>query len=218
MPRNPWIPLAAAFVLALGAFGCNPKIGDSCSVSTDCSATGDRLCDTTEPGGYCTIFNCEPGTCPSEAVCVAFHTDPSPAQGCRDPQGTSRFERSFCMFNCSSDSDCRSGYSCIDVNKPGNPWGAVVVERGDFNGAVCIVPASGAVVPGDAAAGVCTGYDGGFDAPPSSSDAGDAGDASDASDASDEDALMSTDAADEDALMSVDAEAGSDATTDAAGD
>ena len=52
--------------------GCSPKIGDECATALDCSALGDRLCDTTQPGGYCTIFNCEPDTCPEEAACVAF--------------------------------------------------------------------------------------------------------------------------------------------------
>ena len=48
--------VATASVLA----GCSAEIGDDCSNSTDCSSTGDRLCDTTQPGGYCTLFNCEP--------------------------------------------------------------------------------------------------------------------------------------------------------------
>ncbi|HMR78024.1 MAG TPA: hypothetical protein PKD61_23100, partial [Polyangiaceae bacterium] len=63
-----WLVLA----LVCGLYGCKPEIGDECSVSTDCSNAGERLCDTTLPGGYCTIFNCEPGTCPDEAGCVAF--------------------------------------------------------------------------------------------------------------------------------------------------
>jgi hypothetical protein len=54
--------LAAAALLALVA-GCAPKIGDKCTVSTDCSVSGDRLCDSTQPSGYCTVFNCEPNAC-----------------------------------------------------------------------------------------------------------------------------------------------------------
>ncbi|HKO50071.1 MAG TPA: hypothetical protein VJV79_20210, partial [Polyangiaceae bacterium] len=51
--------LAMAFAALTGglALGCTPKIGDDCSVSTNCSTTGDRLCDITQPGGYCTKFN-----------------------------------------------------------------------------------------------------------------------------------------------------------------
>ncbi|MEB2313433.1 MAG: hypothetical protein OZ921_21305 [Sorangiineae bacterium] len=220
-----WI-IGAALLVAASALGCSPKIGDACSTSTDCSAMGDRLCDTTQPGGYCTIFNCEPGTCPGDAVCVAFRTESSPAAGCRDPQGSSRFARTFCMANCVSDDDCRSGYVCEELNRAGNPWGAAVVERGDFNGAVCVVPASGAAVPEDAPAGVCEGYDGGFEAAAPPPDAGGDGAASDA-DVNEDAALdggdsgVTTDAGD--AAVSTDAgasdaEAGADAGTDAAGD
>jgi hypothetical protein len=93
----------AALAIALGAaVGCKPSVGDSCKLSTDCSVTGDRLCDTSMPDGYCTIFNCNPNNCPDEAVCVEFH------------QGQPRFSRRFCLKQCGSPSDCRSGYVCID--------------------------------------------------------------------------------------------------------
>src|SRR5690242_10057186 len=87
-----------------GAAGCSPKIGDKCSVSTDCSQVGDRLCDPTQPGGYCTIFNCEPDRCPDEAVCVAFNEI-----SCSSPSLSRRFQRTFCMLHCNSNNDCRDG-------------------------------------------------------------------------------------------------------------
>jgi len=37
---------------ALVALGCQPEIGDSCHTSVDCSQSGNRLCDVTQPGGY----------------------------------------------------------------------------------------------------------------------------------------------------------------------
>ena len=112
-PRD-WLELLAAVVFLLSSLvGCKPEIGDECTVSTDCSATGDRLCDTTQPGGYCTIFNCEPGTCPDEAICIAFGALPSTAPACLDLQASSRFERAFCLRSCDDDSDCRGGYECI---------------------------------------------------------------------------------------------------------
>src|SRR5690348_74537 len=49
---------AGALAAALIAVGCLPKIGDHCTTSLDCSQTGQRLCDTTQPDGYCTVFNC----------------------------------------------------------------------------------------------------------------------------------------------------------------
>lgn len=94
--------LGASALVASALVGCKPEIGDSCKVSTDCSITGDRLCDTSMPDGYCTMFNCDPGTCPSEAVCVEFH-----------PQ-SERFARRFCVRGCEESSDCRAGYECVD--------------------------------------------------------------------------------------------------------
>lgn len=62
--------------LALGLAGltaCKEKIGDSCDFNVDCSTKGDRLCDLSSPGGYCTIENCNAESCPDEAVCIAFY-------------------------------------------------------------------------------------------------------------------------------------------------
>jgi hypothetical protein len=148
-------------LLALALAGCQPEIGDDCDLSTDCSAAGDRLCDTTQPGGYCTIFNCEPGSCPEEAVCIGFKRAPSTAAEC-SLSGT-RLMRTFCLRRCDDDSDCRSGYACIDMGKA-NPIGAFVAEYG-ANGKVCAVPVSALELPDDYSTEVCTGTDAGFDVP-----------------------------------------------------
>jgi hypothetical protein len=128
--RTLWlIPLSALLL------GCPPKIGKSCSLSTDCSQLGDRLCDTNQPDGYCTIFNCEPDNCP-ESICVGF--DPSLDPACRsvDDGRWPRFQRSFCMAPCSSDGDCRDGYECIDLSVPRNQTSrrAEVVDLGAGDG------------------------------------------------------------------------------------
>lgn len=72
-------------------------------MSLDCSALGNRLCDQTQPGGYCTIPGCERGTCPDDAVCVLFE----PLQP--------RLSRSYCMAKCDGQGDCRrdDGYRCL---------------------------------------------------------------------------------------------------------
>ena len=73
--------LVPVFVVALAAlsFGCAPQIGDECETSVDCSQGGERLCDITQPGGYCTVFNCEPNSCPEdESLCVQFGAVRSP--------------------------------------------------------------------------------------------------------------------------------------------
>ena len=143
---------------------CEPEIGDDCSLSTDCSSTGDRICDTTQPGGYCTIYNCHAGSCPDEAICVAFGTAVSAARGCYDPQDSARRQRTFCMRKCDSDGDCRSDYDCIDMRDEDNPFGAIVIEDGG-SGRVCSVPFSGEPIPGDTNIGVCTGTDAQFPDP-----------------------------------------------------
>jgi hypothetical protein len=147
--------LAAACLLALS--GCTADIGDACSTSTNCSSSGDRACDTTSPGGYCTIFNCEPDTCPSEAGCIAFRQQVSLNPACKDPTDT-RMMRTFCMVHCSDNSDCRNGYVCGDVSAVDNPWGASLADRNNRDGRVCIVPPATASEGTSAAAGYCQWY------------------------------------------------------------
>jgi hypothetical protein len=141
---------------ALVAAGCKPKIGDSCSLSTDCSASGDRLCDITQPGGYCTIAGCSAGSCPGEAICVAFQSSVSRGAACYDPQDTPRLQRTYCLRKCGNDDDCRGGYDCLDLGAADNPWGSQVLERGRVNGHVCAVPHSALPVPANVEAAVCS--------------------------------------------------------------
>jgi hypothetical protein len=95
---------ALGLVVAVAAIGCKPEIGDACKLSTDCSITGDRQCDPSQPDGYCLTFNCEPDTCPDEAMCIEFHPAERP--------GEERFSRRFCLKGCDKQSDCRRGYRC----------------------------------------------------------------------------------------------------------
>jgi hypothetical protein len=125
-------PYQAYLLCALLAVtaGCKPKVGDDCRISADCSAAADRLCDITAPGGYCTVFNCEPNSCPEdESLCVQFGARRSPIAVCEDKNSPSPYARTFCMATCDSDSDCRSDYVCQDVSKD-NDWGAVLIDRG----------------------------------------------------------------------------------------
>lgn len=88
---------------ALFLFACAAEIGDECTTSTDCSPDGNRICDFAQTGGYCTIKNCSPDSCPDDALCVRFGDEP-------------RFERSYCMAACSGGSDCRDDYSCTSAD------------------------------------------------------------------------------------------------------
>jgi hypothetical protein len=148
MPRLPetfWLLCTLAAV----AVGCKPKVGDDCNISTDCSAAGDRLCDITAPGGYCTVFNCEPGTCPvDESLCVEFGAQRSTvAKQCIDRQSPSPYARAFCMATCKHNSDCRAGYTCQDLSSETNDWAAVLIDR-DRGNRACVVPLSTDESPG----------------------------------------------------------------------
>jgi hypothetical protein len=196
-----------AFAL-LGLAACTPNIGDKCILSTDCSTRGDRLCDTSQPDGYCTQFNCSKNSCPDEAACVLFNAG---VQGCgyddRSGGYGSRIARAFCVGSCGKDSDCRAGYICADPR--GAPWNGFVQDD-DQNKRTCLVapsdynPDAGPISSPGAPAPVCSSVGPKVDAidasPPriadsggvtspvdAGSDASDAGDAGDAADAADGD-------------------------------
>jgi hypothetical protein len=97
--------LSAAFVAAGFVAGCAPQIGNSCSTSANCSINGDRICDIAQPGGYCTVFDCQPDRCPDDSVCVRFNPEPA------------RRAVLACMRACGGDGDCRTGdgYRCVSA-------------------------------------------------------------------------------------------------------
>lgn len=107
--------LGLALVAALSA-ACQRKIGDGCAQDTDCSINADRRCDLSQSGGYCTLAECEPDSCPDNAACVEFLGE--------EP----RLARRFCMSTCSSDGDCRSGYECREA---ANACPMISVASGD---------------------------------------------------------------------------------------
>jgi hypothetical protein len=138
------VPLLAstllAFAAAAGVSGCRPEIGDKCIISTDCSTRGDRLCDTSQPSGYCTQFNCKKDSCPDEAACVLFNAA-VPGCGYDDRAGPygSRVARSFCVASCETNEDCRSGYVCADPREA--PFDGRVLDTNQ-NRRTCLVAAS----------------------------------------------------------------------------
>jgi len=123
-------PLLPTLLLAVlgAAAGCGHDIGDSCSISSDCSPQGDRTCDTRSPGGYCTIQGCDFDSCPGEAICVRFFTSAQTNLPCTDDVDCTAdeactlggwcapltTEARYCMLACGSSSDCRGGYECRD--------------------------------------------------------------------------------------------------------
>lgn len=196
--------LRLAFAFALGMAACKPQIGNNCATSTDCSQTGDRLCDVSQPGGYCTIFNCEPQgsnattKCPNEAACISFGASASPVMGCQNDLGSSPYSRSYCMKKCKNTSDCRDGYVCLDLATDAR-FGAVDV---DGPTKVCTVAFSapapvladgnGGADEGGVSTGVCTGTSNNFSDVPPPPELGNAGVSSSSDDGSNAGATSSS--------------------------
>jgi hypothetical protein len=122
--------LVLALAVAVGA-GCKREIGDECSMAADCNPNGSRSCDSTQPGGYCTIQGCDERSCPEEAACIRYFPaqyltkacDPRPeggVNGCEAnevclPDGLCAplsTELRYCVKTCSSNEDCRTAYEC----------------------------------------------------------------------------------------------------------
>jgi hypothetical protein len=152
-----WVRLATILgVAGVAILACTPSIGDKCSQSTDCSVNGDRLCDTSQPGGYCTVFNCRGDGCPDKAVCTLFNASvPGCAYNDYAGGGGSRDARSFCMERCFSQSDCRPGYVCADPRQ--GPWSAIILDDDQTQLACMVLPPTpdGGTPPPNPTAPVC---------------------------------------------------------------
>lgn len=107
--------------LALASGGCSANIGDSCFTNVDCSPFGDRFCDVSAPGGYCTLQGCDvilvngvpTDTCPVEGSCVRFF-EPIASELCdpmSSPSGCLPDERCLC-----DRTDPNDGLTCLGTN------------------------------------------------------------------------------------------------------
>jgi hypothetical protein len=133
----------ALIVLALVASACGSKIGDSCAVGSDCSQEGGRICDRNQPEGYCTIVNCDVGSCPSESECVQFFSSVRDESCASDNDcnldelctvggycAQRSTESRFCMLRCGGHGDCRNGYECRDLERMQAHGGQTVARDG----------------------------------------------------------------------------------------
>lgn len=106
-----WLRLLALCVL-VSVSACAPELGDGCERTQQCSVNLDRTCDLSQPGGYCTVPDCEADTCPEDGRCIRFQPD--------EP----RLARSWCMAECERSGDCRDKYVCRNADElnrePGN--------------------------------------------------------------------------------------------------
>lgn len=143
----------AALLVMLATAACGDEIGDECSLSSDCSTQGDRICDITSPGGYCTVLGCDFDTCPEESVCVRFYSVADTNRECEPREedvveganacdadelctlsGTCvprTAEVRFCMRKCGSNGDCRDNYECRDESLMRDHGGEPVPPPGE---------------------------------------------------------------------------------------
>ena len=134
--RFGWAAVLSALCMMLSvSVGCGRGIGDACESSLRCSAGGTRLCDMTQPGGYCTLAACQPGNCPDDAVCVTFWQNTTEETASSD---RNRLSTNYCMRKCDDRSDCRDdeGYDCITGDQFGVD-GEAVVEGGGSEQKFC---------------------------------------------------------------------------------
>lgn len=110
--------------------GCAAEIGDSCDFNVDCSPLGDRICDTSQFEGYCTVVGCDRDSCPDDAKCIRFYQvaflsitcDPRTEDAVGTKCGTqctaacaktcSASEACCAKNNCNSDEICLSSGFC----------------------------------------------------------------------------------------------------------
>jgi hypothetical protein len=137
------IPLVFAALLL--AAGCGNSIGDSCALSTDCSPQGDRQCDLSSPGGYCTVIGCAYDTCPEDSICVRFFSSAAVNRTCDSDSDCSPDElctlgktcvpRSseirYCMKTCGNNGDCRDKYECRNEELMRQHGGEPVAKPGE---------------------------------------------------------------------------------------
>jgi hypothetical protein len=161
--------LLLTFVIFFGAggAGCGDKIGDSCSLDSDCSAEGGRVC-LEEHDGYCSVPGCDVDTCPSESVCVRFYSVVNLTRTCANDTECSldevctygrcalrTSETRFCMLKCDDHGGCRDGYECRDEARAALHGGEPVVaeQTGGSQQAFCAAAractADEDCVPGD---------------------------------------------------------------------
>lgn len=103
----------------LMASACARTIGDDCTTNVQCSALGDRFCDLSSPGGYCTVEGCDSTSCPDSSACVRFFSLKKGNATC----DAGRIVRT----------DCSGGDCC----KPGDPGCCKLGERCLCNEAGC---------------------------------------------------------------------------------
>jgi len=101
MKRNRTTGTGVMLLFAIASCGSDPpNVGGMCTASDGCD--DDLQCNTTVPGGYCTVACTMPGSrdeCPDESICDAI-------------SGSAI----ACVKICKSSADCRTDQDCNGVS------------------------------------------------------------------------------------------------------
>lgn len=102
-----------------GKMAAAGTVGAACNGNGDCTQTGAScvLPNTMSawPGGYCTVDDCINVGCPDLTYCQ---------------QGRTGLGIATCLYVCTLDADCRTGYKCCDVTAPAGTGVKVCASTG----------------------------------------------------------------------------------------
>jgi hypothetical protein len=115
----PWVALLALLP------ACAAKIGDSCTTNLDCDPLGERICDTAQEGGYCTLDTCDEDSCPDDALCISFFPtqlsdpcDPATEDAVNlerpNPDGSCPTGSTCATNDCTADEFCLTSGFCVN--------------------------------------------------------------------------------------------------------
>ena len=110
---NRSVSLLTILLVGLLAPACGKKIGEGCRTNIDCAQDGSRICDLSQPGGYCTEDGCDDSSCPSESICVRFFDQKYPTGECSLPPGTSPGTAGTCNIPPDTADQCRTSGQCL---------------------------------------------------------------------------------------------------------
>lgn len=122
---------AAHLALFLLLPSCSSRVGDPCTLSTDCSRTQLRHCDLSvrvDGEGECIIDGCEPDDCPRRSTCITTYASEFVSRAC-DPD---REDRAACGVSLPPGEVCTAPLAPLDDCEPNEiclPEGLCADER-----------------------------------------------------------------------------------------
>jgi hypothetical protein len=106
-PKDPGTPTDPGVKPDPGTTTATQDVGEPCTADSQCkggdkaACIPDKFSDGSEgwPDGYCTIFECQAGSCPAGSECY-------------ETKDTSGNTLTLCLATCQTGTDCNKGYAC----------------------------------------------------------------------------------------------------------